>query len=215
MADSTHDYAQANKAHFDDIAKDYQQFADAIPLAKTVTDVMLKSYAFDASTTTVLDFACGTGHISKCLAPHALKVLGVDISRGMVDQYNAALGGNCKAIAIELRGQEGELDGEKFDVIVCSAAYHHFASPAEMTKMLVSFLKPSGALLVADFINLPKPPAGYQHENSIVAHHGFSEQDMRGLYEGAGLQLASFDRTAAVLFGSETTIFVAKGVRKN
>jgi predicted TPR repeat methyltransferase len=36
----------------------------------------------------VLDFACGTGIVSRGLVPHCKKLVGVDISQGMVDEFN-------------------------------------------------------------------------------------------------------------------------------
>lgn len=52
--------------------------------------------------------------------------MGVDISQGMVDQYNKRVNEQgiaseeMKAVCIELQGKENELDGAKFDVIVVS-----------------------------------------------------------------------------------------------
>ncbi len=61
--------------------------------------------------------------MEKELLPHCKSILGVDISQGMVDAYNkraTALGVSDKmqASAHELKGVEGELGGEKFDVII-------------------------------------------------------------------------------------------------
>jgi 2-polyprenyl-3-methyl-5-hydroxy-6-metoxy-1,4-benzoquinol methylase len=65
-----------------------------------------------------------TGLISRELAPHTKSIVGVDISQGMVDQFNTRVENQgipseeMKAVCVELKGQEGELDGAKFDVIV-------------------------------------------------------------------------------------------------
>ncbi len=53
-------------------------------------------------------------------------LLGVDISQGMVDQFNlkAANEGipprKMGAVRVELKGDPGELGGQKFDVIIVS-----------------------------------------------------------------------------------------------
>jgi hypothetical protein len=45
--------------------------------------------------------------------------VGVDISQGVVDQFNKRTEiQNMKAVCTELKGEPGELDNEKFDVIV-------------------------------------------------------------------------------------------------
>ena len=58
-------------------------------------------------------------------------IFGVDISQGMVDVFNqrAASQGippeEMKAIRAELKGEDSELDGTKFDVVIVS---FHFNS---------------------------------------------------------------------------------------
>jgi hypothetical protein len=69
--------------------------------------------------------------MSRDLAPRVNTIVGVDISQGMVDQYNkrandlGVLPEKMTAVCAELKGEEGELDGRKFDVIVVSRM--HFA----------------------------------------------------------------------------------------
>jgi hypothetical protein len=64
--------------------------------------------------------------MSRELAPHVKSIVGVDISQGMVDQYNkrasdlGVLPERMTAICAELKGDGGELEGRKFDVIVVS-----------------------------------------------------------------------------------------------
>jgi predicted TPR repeat methyltransferase len=64
------------------------------------------------------------GLISKELIPHVKSILGVDISQGMVNQFNLRVQNESispdkmHAVREELEGKEGELDGMKFDVIV-------------------------------------------------------------------------------------------------
>ena len=62
--------------------------------------------------------------MSQQIAPHAKSILGVDISQGMVDLYNE-IGekedfSGMKAVRAELKGEDGELDGRKFDVVIVS-----------------------------------------------------------------------------------------------
>jgi hypothetical protein len=58
----SHDYSEANKAHFDDnAAEKYDKRQDAIELTLRQSKAIIKAYPFDESTTTVMDFACGTG----------------------------------------------------------------------------------------------------------------------------------------------------------
>lgn len=67
---------------------------------------ILQAYPFDKEATVVLDYACGTGKqsvqdlllvatkapspgiVARSLAPHCKTLIGVDISQGMVDEFN-------------------------------------------------------------------------------------------------------------------------------
>lgn len=64
------------------------------------------------------------GLISRELVAHCKSIVGVDISEGMVNQYNLRTHNQgltpeeMKAVCIELKGTDDELDRAKFDVIV-------------------------------------------------------------------------------------------------
>lgn len=67
-----------------------------------------------------------SGLISRELAPYAKTIVGVDITQALVDNYNHRVENQgiapdeMRAVCAELKGEEGELDGLKFDVIVVS-----------------------------------------------------------------------------------------------
>ena len=66
--------------------------------------------------------------VSKQIIPYAKSILGVDVSQGMVDQYNETGEkegfSGMKAVCADLKGEDGELDGQKFDVIIVSIILH-------------------------------------------------------------------------------------------
>ena len=68
------------------------------------------------------------GLVSGNLAPHVRSILGVDISQGVVDLFNKRFADRdadqerFRAIRAELKGEEGELDNEKFHVIIVRIA---------------------------------------------------------------------------------------------
>lgn len=55
------DVAAANRDHFDKTAHTYDDQPGALEAARRVSAAMLKLYPFNEDTTTVLDYACGTG----------------------------------------------------------------------------------------------------------------------------------------------------------
>jgi len=180
---------------------------------------VLKTYPFKEGETEVMEFACGTGLVSKELVPHVKSILGVDISQGMVDQYNKRVQDEgiplekMHAVRYELEGREGELDGSKFDVIVCTSAYHHFESINKVTNILTYFLKHGGVLIVLDGERREcEVKEEYHH---ILPHaRGMEKTDIIHALEQAGLDSISYEKAFNTeIFGAPVTCFVAKGVK--
>ena len=69
---------------------------------------------------------CSLGLVSRALSAYCKRNVGVDISQGMVDQFNKRIdyqgltSEEMQAVCAELRGEPGELGDEKFDVVVVS-----------------------------------------------------------------------------------------------
>ncbi|KAG7445219.1 S-adenosyl-L-methionine-dependent methyltransferase [Guyanagaster necrorhizus] len=224
-----HDIAEANKDYFNKDSHTYDELHMVKELTeKTAKYIISEGWSFNPESTTVLNFACGTGLIETALISHCKSIQGVDISQGMVDQYNKraeTLGVTSKmnAITYELKGMPEELEGRKFDVVLCTMAYHHFESTDEITRVLAYFLKPGGALLVTDRVSsdpvlkIEDIPEKY---GAIVPHRaGFSEEDMRKLFEGAGLGSFSLNVIPGATLDAAFTgltnqkLFLAKGVK--
>lgn len=64
--------------------------------------------------------------MSRNLAPYTHKIVGVDISQGMVDYYNQRVHNQgipqdeMRAVCVQLIGDGTDLDGQTFDIIVVS-----------------------------------------------------------------------------------------------
>lgn len=173
--------------------------------------------------------------MSKQIVPYAKSILGVDVSQEMVDLYNETGGkegfSGMKAIRAELKGEAGELDGRKFDVIIvsitpsggkvhsrisllcqqCTMAYHHFEDVGNVTKILAGFLRSGGKLIVSDFrTNSEEVRKDIAH---VVAHtHGMSEDVMRDAFTGAGLaDIVVEDAFDYTMRGKDMHIFFTVG----
>lgn len=165
-------------------------------------------------TVRVLDYACGPGTMTHALAGKATEYIGVDISENMVKAYNLRFNPepptdatatrssddvmdeslNAQAVVGNLLAESGtpeSLDGAKFhdfDLVVIGGGYHHFADLTRATARLVARLKPGGVLLVLDFATHGLGESEKNHPAaSMIAHHGFNEQQLQGFFEGAGL----------------------------
>ncbi|KAF7356547.1 Methyltransf-11 domain-containing protein [Mycena venus] len=211
----SHSHGQAGGDWTNENVHLYEQQPIAAEIGDKVPRAMRKAYPFNEDTTTVMDFACGTGLIARGLAPYCKSIVGVDINPAMVAHFAEKIHNQgippeeMRVVCADLKGEEPELDGQKFDVIVCSAAYHHFESINDITRTLCFFLKPGGCLLVADFMKSAEPVPEHVPNNG-----GFTEEDIRGAFEGAGLEGVSIDQfTKAKFHGQIVKLFLAKGTK--
>lgn len=107
-----------------------------------------------------------------------------------------------------------------FDIAAVGLGFHHFTDPALAAKRLGERLKVGGTLLIIDFL-----PHGHDHslnhkemEERGVTHMGFSEEDTRTMFEGAGVG-EDFEYVVlgkGIVFSKDGTnlrreVFMAKG----
>ncbi|KAI1141025.1 S-adenosyl-L-methionine-dependent methyltransferase [Hypoxylon sp. FL0543] len=176
----------------------------------------------------LLDYACGTGMMSKALAPYTTQCVGIDISENMVAAYNAQAENQglshdeMHAVVGDLAAADGPQPADLladprffgFDVATVGGGLHHFADPELAAARLSQRLRPGGVLLVWDF--LPHGPIhGHQHG---VMHHGLSKERVRAMFEDAGagkeFSLEVLGSGITVGSGDEVTrreIFLARG----
>ena len=58
----SHDFAEANKTYFNqEYAQMFDVRPDVVEAAQRIAQAMLQVYPFDEQSTTVMDYACGTG----------------------------------------------------------------------------------------------------------------------------------------------------------
>jgi len=214
--------AEANKAYFNKEASKYDAPLN-IDFADRMAPRILSSYPFDENSTTVLDYACGTGLTSQRLAASTKTIVGVDISQGMIDQYNLRVSNQgidpeeMQAFCVELKGVDGELNGRKFDVAICTMAYHHFADINEVTRILVHFLAPGGKLIVVDIADQKGALVSEEFKDIVPHHDGISVEAMRAAFEGAGLVEFSMNNVdkGKNQQGTDVVFFLATGVKPN
>ncbi|KAJ6017306.1 hypothetical protein N7451_000685 [Penicillium sp. IBT 35674x] len=157
----------------------------------------------------MLEYACGPGNISMTLAPFLTQIIGIDVSDNMVAEFNRNV--NLLGLADKAMSHTADLLAEDvpvefavapymdLDVLTVSMALHHFEQPDRALKQLGARLKKGGVCFIIDLV----ADSGHGHDHShnhdhgerqrefgnaahTVKSHGFSLENMRELFQGAG-----------------------------
>ncbi|KAK2757698.1 hypothetical protein FQN54_004667 [Arachnomyces sp. PD_36] len=182
-------------------------------------------------TVKVLDYACGPGTVSRALLGLATKYVGLDVSDGMIAQYNK-FASSIGFPPEKMHAQQGNLVGDTvpdslsgpeffdFDFVGVGMALHHFADPELSMKRFAARTKKGGVCLVTDLV--PGQNEDIHQDNPEVGHvitrNGFGEKEMREMFASAGFT-KSFDYQVVqeplvfTMHGKrrEMTVFMAKG----
>ncbi|KAL2851330.1 S-adenosyl-L-methionine-dependent methyltransferase [Aspergillus pseudodeflectus] len=245
------DLTEHNRQHFDKVATTHQtDFGELIDAAIRefkarrgwITPALNDPPASEAKELRLLDYACGAGTVSKALAPYATQTIGLDLSSGMVAEYNKAaleMGFGIErmhAYQYNLLGTDTESESATtsllpentlapFDVIVIGMALHHVSEPSVLLARFKELLKPGGVCVVMDMVPTDDAPdiEGVLEPNQLevaktIGKRGFSQQEMRELYEGAqmgkGFEYVVIEaKFRFTMFGHqfEVTGFMARG----
>lgn len=145
--------AQAARRHFD-------RFAGLYGRSRLLDRLQRKALAVlqPDGDDRVLDVACGAGGLIANLAPRVERVVGVDLSDGMLDIARSRLAGLDN---VELRlGRSDALpfDDGSFTALICTTAFHHFPDPQRSIDEMARVLAPGGRLVIGDLCR-DSPPA--------------------------------------------------------
>ncbi len=205
MTTSSTDFTAANRAFFNNLAAKYDIRPWQKQMSLQITNYIQQNLDFigipkHSDPTTLLDYACGTGMISRALGPSVTSIQALDLSSKMVERFNELAASSeipsvRNARAIEgnlLTDQEPpvELNGPELhnlDIAAVGVGLHHFDDPAKAIGRLAQRLKVGGVLLIVDFVEEEEKgrlPTGAEH---TIHKHGFSEKEMKQLMEGHGL----------------------------
>lgn len=100
----------------------------------------------------VLDVACGPGRLTLDLASHVRRITGLDLTPGMLEQARAALATTGADNAVFLQGDAAAMPfpDASFSLVISSAAFHHFETPAKVLAEMIRVCRPGGRVVVSD-----------------------------------------------------------------
>ncbi|KAF2719443.1 SAM-dependent methyltransferase [Polychaeton citri CBS 116435] len=218
--------AEANRQAWNDMAAQYNSKPWQLRISQQVSDALQARRDWlgahwvrqdreeGGREVKLLDYACGTGAITKALGPYVTKIRGIDVSEGMIEKFNEAAKASGmseeQAIAVvgDLLGETvpEHLKGpefENFDVAAVGLGFHHFDDTARCLQRLKDTLKPAtGILIIVDFLPFDHGDHHQHHHHHgssnsardkfpdmahTIKHNGFDKPEMEKLFREAGL----------------------------
>jgi len=163
---------------------------------------------------TVADVGTGTGFLAEAALDAGARVVGIDISDGMLQQARSRFTGRAFDAR---RGDTAALpltSGE-VDAVLGNMVLHHADDPPAAIREMARALKPGGALVITDADT-------HTHEWLRTEQHdrwlGFDRDDVRRWFSDAGLENVSVGDTREICSPTSTcgthaaiTIFIASG----
>lgn len=156
-------------------------------------DAMLASVALRGDER-VLDVGTGTGHTALAFAPHVGEVVGIDFTRGMLEEARRLA---KEQGAPNVRFDEGDAlalpyADDAFDLVTCRVCAHHFTDAARSVREVARVLRPGGFFLLVDSM-APEDAAEDTFYNAIEvlrdrSHvRGYRESEWVAMFTAAGL----------------------------
>jgi ubiquinone/menaquinone biosynthesis C-methylase UbiE len=141
------------RASYDAVAPLYAAAFDDIRLRKAEWKWLTRELSKNVSAPRVLDIGCGTGSLLRALAPRIGKSVGVDISRGMIDEANRrGISGQLSFETID--GPRLPFADNSFDVVTSFLSFRYLDWDP-IIREIARVLTPEGRFLLVDMVEKP------------------------------------------------------------
>jgi ubiquinone/menaquinone biosynthesis C-methylase UbiE len=147
MTNESDNYKEQSRKKFEKMSSNFYK-TPAGRASKTMYASLIQKLN-DKSFESLLDVGCGTGKVlSLILDKFNAKVSGIDLSEGMIQKAKELLGESANLKV----GDSENLPwaDNTFDVVTCSASFHHYPNPEVVLKEMKRILKPDGRVIIAD-----------------------------------------------------------------
>ncbi|MET0371377.1 MAG: metalloregulator ArsR/SmtB family transcription factor [Sphingobium sp.] len=202
------DRARAAEAYFAEHAEEWDAIR-SLHVTEAEVEAAMTALLGDEPVGSLLDVGTGTGRMIELFGPHADRVTAVDRSPDMLRLARTKLPEAAGDKYALLLGDFGALPmgaGEA-DTIVLHQVLHYAQAPEQVIAEVARVATPGGRVLIADF-------AAHQREElrsrDQHARLGFSDDQMQGWFEEAGLDLDG----VKTLPGQELTVKLWLGRRR-
>jgi len=196
--------------HFKNKSKSWDMSSMRVQNAKSIADLILKNIVF-SDTMEVMDLGAGTGLLSYFIAPHVSKIVAVDNSPSMLNEFqNKASEFDSETEIIEADISKDDLD-RTFDGIISSMTIHHVKDTKALFSKLYAMLNENGFIAIAD---LDTEDGSFHSDNAGVFHYGFDRKMLENIAKEAGFKQIRFDLASTITKPQATfTVFLMTAIK--
>lgn len=179
--------ARAAQAYFESVAADWDRIR-SFHLADAKVETAMRGMAGEGPFDLMIDVGVGTGRVLELFADRVTRGIGVDINHSMLNMARLNLERAGLRHCSVRHADVGALPFENgvADLVTVHQVLHYLEDPALAVEECARVLKPGGNLLIVDF-------APHQLETLREDHYhrrlGFTDEEMKGWIERAGLEL--------------------------
>jgi cyclopropane fatty-acyl-phospholipid synthase-like methyltransferase len=199
-----------NKDLFANKSKSWDMNSKRVQNAKGIADGIINKMALSPSME-LMDFGAGTGLLSYFVAPHVGKIVAVDNSPSMLQEFHA----KSEEFACQTEVIEKDLSTQTlertFDGIISSMTIHHIEDTKALFATFYAMLKKDGFIAIAD---LDSENGDFHSDNTGVFHYGFDREALAQCAKEAGFTDISFSLVSTIDKPQTSfTVFLMTGVK--
>lgn len=180
--------------HFKHKSKSWDMSSMRVKNAKSIADLIVKNINFN-DTMEIMDLGAGTGLLSYFIAPYVTKIIAVDNSPSMLEEFKSkASEFDSQTEVIEADIAKEELN-RSFDGIISSMTIHHVEETKALFSKLYGMLNDNGFIAIAD---LDSEDGSFHSDNTGVHHHGFDRMKLEAIAKEVGFKDIKFDLASII-----------------
>lgn len=170
-------------------SKNWDMNSTRVRNAKEIADVILKNISIQKDMV-LADFGAGTGLLTYFLAPNVSKIVAIDNSKSMLDEFLAKQDEFACDTEI-FYGDISEFDDmPMFDGVVSSMTIHHVENTKELFLKLFNMVNSDGFIAIAD---LDSEDGTFHGDNTGVFHFGFDRDKLEAIAKEVGFSDIKFE----------------------